>query len=614
VTALRAAGDTHVGAVRVDNEDTHILDPGLGLYAVFDGMGGASAGDVAAQLARDVVMAAVQARPRAPARELLDAALNEASARIFAHAASAPTLRGMGTTAVVALHRERVVTIAHVGDSRAYLWRDGRLLALTADHALVAELVARGVLSAEEAEVHPYRSVLSRNLGAMATCKVDVVDVELAAGDRLLLCSDGLTGYAPTDAIAQVLSSGDAPARITHGLIDLALRGGGGDNVTVVVLEAAGVAATATAVLRTSGATAWWQRRAVFQAAIVERGLPASPVVASLGPAAARQLLAEHVAQAVFHDLERTTAVNTWTFATTLAAGWMRGARAPARAWPPLRDVLDGIAACGQRVVEALRGQDAELADLLEVAVRRLWAVADLAVATVMAEQVRLLDAELAATPGTSVEATAPTRRDSSSMIGSGSEPATFVEQVTVPFVRGARLITADAGGPEQRGAVAGVLRSALQAAAAEQAGAPVVAGLRALELIAFAEDTAAIAAAAARDLFGVRVIDHHGMAPLYELGPALARLVRGGVEQLHASAAVRASTARRLAIAQQQLATGVAMLIAETTVPISQRVGELTARRDDLLARLARGDRELERLERAHATVVDRTPPGGGA
>ena len=224
--SLRAAGDSHVGAVRVENEDAVLVDVGLGLFGVFDGMGGAKAGDVAAQTARDTTLEVVRARRDQAPGQLLVGALQAACAAVHGQAERHTDLRGMGTTAVVGMVAPGDhLVVAHVGDSRAYLWRDGRLAALTADHSLVAELVARGVLTAEEAEVHPYRSVLSRNLGAAPTCKVDVVEVALRAGDRVLLCSDGLTGYASNEAISHVLSSGDAPARVAHALIDLALRG-----------------------------------------------------------------------------------------------------------------------------------------------------------------------------------------------------------------------------------------------------------------------------------------------------------------------------------------------------------------------------------------------------
>lgn len=594
--ALRAAGDTHVGAVRVENEDAVLVDVGLGLYGVFDGMGGAKAGDVAAQTARDTTLDVVRARgPELAPGPLLTHALEAACAAVHDRAARHAELRGMGTTAVLGMVApgDRLV-VAHVGDSRAYLWRDGRLAALTADHSLVAELVARGVLTAEEAEVHPYRSVLSRNLGAARTCKVDVVEVALSAGDRVLLCSDGLTGYASHEAISHVLSSGDAPARVAHALIDLALRGGGGDNVSVIVLEAGGVAASATHIVRTSGATGWWQRRGIFQAAVAQRGLAASPVVAGLGAAQARQLLAEHVVQAVFHDLERSTAVNVWTFASGLAGSWLRGAAAHGEAWPALRALLDGLAACAAEVVAAVARDDAALGAMVEVAVARLFAVADLAIATVLAEQIRVLDDELAA---------------AAVAVAAATEQPTFVEQATLPFVRSGRAITADAGGPEQRGAIAGVARRA----AAVVGDDPLLrTGVEALAAIAVADDPGAAAGAAACELFGVRAVDEAGMAPLLALHAPLHAAIATGLADLHAAAEVRARTARRFAVAEQRLAAALAGLVIEAAAPASQRLRELGTQLSALRERLAVGDRQLARLERAHATAVDRAPGGG--
>jgi hypothetical protein len=165
------------------------------------------------------------------------------------------------------------VVIAHVGDSRAYLWREGRLQTLTRDHTIVEELVDRGLLSADEAERHPYKNVLSRNLGAKPETRVDCLELELRPGDRLLLCSDGLYGYASADAIQYLLGSGDAPEHVARDLIDLALRGGGGDNVSTLVIEAPPAAPSSTQVVRTSGALAWWQKRQRFLQVASDRGL-----------------------------------------------------------------------------------------------------------------------------------------------------------------------------------------------------------------------------------------------------------------------------------------------------------------------------------------------------
>ncbi|HVV84343.1 MAG TPA: protein phosphatase 2C domain-containing protein, partial [Kofleriaceae bacterium] len=266
--SVRAAGDSHRGNVREHNEDAIILDAKYGLYAVFDGMGGANAGDVASSKARDVVHEYVRARRAQLApRPLLEAAINAASAAVHGEAQRRRDRHGMGTTVVACLIEGRRATIAHVGDSRGYLRRDGRLHRLTQDHTVVAELIARGALAPEEADRHAYKNVLSRNLGAKATAQIDVAEVDLQPGDRLLLCSDGLYGYAAGDAIHHVTASTDAADEVVRDLIEAALRGGGGDNVTAIVIDA-GVAAQprATVVLRTTGAGTWWSRRDRFLA------------------------------------------------------------------------------------------------------------------------------------------------------------------------------------------------------------------------------------------------------------------------------------------------------------------------------------------------------------
>ena len=236
--SLCGAGDSHVGKVRTSNEDVLLLEPALGLYAVLDGMGGASAGEVAARLACEVIRDVVKHnRTRLPPRELLGVAITAASAAVLSDAQRHHARHGMGTTVVACLVAAQGVVVAHVGDSRAYLWRDSQLQALTRDHTVVQDLVDRGVMSAAAAARHPYRSVLSRNLGARSEPRVDSIELELRPGDRLLLCSDGLYSYAAADAIQYLLGSGRTPEDTTHALIELALHGGGGDNVSVVVIE-----------------------------------------------------------------------------------------------------------------------------------------------------------------------------------------------------------------------------------------------------------------------------------------------------------------------------------------------------------------------------------------
>jgi serine/threonine protein phosphatase PrpC len=239
--AVRSAGDSHIGKVRTINQDVLLLEPGLGLYAVLDGMGGHSAGEVASQLACDGIRNFMHHHPctALTARALLEAAIRTASSEVFNEGQRHFDRHGMGTTVVACLVIDgRRATIAHVGDSRAYLWRNGELQPLTRDHTMVQELVEMGRLSAAAAEKHPYRNMLTRHLGAKAEIQIDCVDLELQPRDRLLLCSDGLYGYASAEAIQGLLGSGKTPEHAVRDLIELALQGGGGDNVSALVIEA----------------------------------------------------------------------------------------------------------------------------------------------------------------------------------------------------------------------------------------------------------------------------------------------------------------------------------------------------------------------------------------
>jgi protein phosphatase len=236
--ALRSAGASHIGKVRSANQDVVLLEPELGLYVVLDGMGGHKAGDVAARLAGDVIRDFVRNHTELPSREQLEAAIKEASAAVFGDSLLYREYHDMGTTVVACLmiDAQRAV-IAHVGDSRAYLCRDGQLQRMTRDHTVVQTLIEQGLLSAASAAQCPYKNVLSRSLGSKTETQVDCVELELEPGDRLLLCSDGLYGYAAAEAIQDMLESDKTPEHVVHDLIECALLGGGGDNVTALVIE-----------------------------------------------------------------------------------------------------------------------------------------------------------------------------------------------------------------------------------------------------------------------------------------------------------------------------------------------------------------------------------------
>jgi protein phosphatase len=222
---------TDVGRVREGNEDAYLVDDTIGLVAVADGMGGHRAGEVASATALEALRAAVAGGR--PLRE----AIEDANRAVYGKSLTDASLRGMGTTLTAGtLAAGGTLIVGHVGDSRAYLMHDGELRRLTTDHSLVEELVRDGRLTADEAAVHPQRSIITRALGVDESVEVDVYPVELAPGDRVLLCSDGLTGMVQPETIAAELRREDDPDRAATRLVDAANAAGGEDNITVVVV------------------------------------------------------------------------------------------------------------------------------------------------------------------------------------------------------------------------------------------------------------------------------------------------------------------------------------------------------------------------------------------
>ena len=217
-----------IGLHRKTNEDTFVVAPPL--FAVCDGMGGAQAGEVASGLATETLAAAVAA-----GRPLL-AAAEQANAAVFERADDDIGHKGMGTTLTAVVLEDDSGHFVHIGDSRAYLLRDGALEQLSDDHSLVGEMVREGRLSEEEAATHPHRSILSRALGTEPLARIDEFAVDLRAGDVLLLCSDGLSGPVPAEAIRKALGRAD-PDDAAAKLIAEARKHGGPDNITAVVLR-----------------------------------------------------------------------------------------------------------------------------------------------------------------------------------------------------------------------------------------------------------------------------------------------------------------------------------------------------------------------------------------
>ncbi|HEY4409164.1 MAG TPA: Stp1/IreP family PP2C-type Ser/Thr phosphatase [Acidimicrobiia bacterium] len=224
---------TDVGRGRPENEDSILVDDAGGLWAVADGMGGHRAGEVASATAIETLQDAYRAGT--PLAE----AVEEANAAVFSKAADDDALRGMGTTlTAVALEGGATALLGHVGDSRAYILRDGAVTQVTDDHSLVEQLVREGRLSPEEAHTHPQRAIITRALGVDAHVEVDTYRVDLQPGDRLLICSDGLTNMLSDDTIAATLRRHPDPQQAADTLVDMANQAGGDDNITVVVLDA----------------------------------------------------------------------------------------------------------------------------------------------------------------------------------------------------------------------------------------------------------------------------------------------------------------------------------------------------------------------------------------
>ena len=221
---------TDVGRVRASNQDTVINDGGL--IGVADGMGGHNGGEVASATARrDLVKSLSGAKPSAVT--LSDAILH-ANLEIFEQATRDRSLDGMGTTLTVLWPAGEEMLIGHVGDSRAYLYRDGTLSRQTTDHSMVAEMVRSGILTEEQAAVHPMRNYITRAVGTDVTVEPEILRVKRQAGDRWLVCSDGLHGLVPDSRMTEILAEPDAD-RAADLLLQEALENGGRDNISLAL-------------------------------------------------------------------------------------------------------------------------------------------------------------------------------------------------------------------------------------------------------------------------------------------------------------------------------------------------------------------------------------------
>lgn len=241
-------GQTDVGKKREKNEDSLLIIDSIGLFMVADGMGGHQGGECASRLAVKTVgdvLKQVFEDPEATLTEdvlfdrsnpgeILKYAIRQASHRIFEEANRNPHLKGMGTTAVTLLFRDGRGYIAHVGDSRAYLVRDGRVKQLTTDHSLVVEQLRAGFITEDEMKKHKFKNIITRSVGFQSDVDIDLLVRELEEGDRFLLCSDGLTNLVDDGDLGKVVSKNPAKEACQK-LIELANKRGGDDNVTAII-------------------------------------------------------------------------------------------------------------------------------------------------------------------------------------------------------------------------------------------------------------------------------------------------------------------------------------------------------------------------------------------
>jgi serine/threonine protein phosphatase PrpC len=239
-----------VGRKRPHNEDCFLAEPSLGLYVVCDGMGGGNAGEVASRMAIETILAHLQSPTTSraddadpddpnlsPAANELARAIRAANAAVFDASWKHARYTGMGTTVAAIRLIGRSLAIAHVGDSRVYLIRDSSIQALTVDHSWVAEQVAQGHMTEEEAERSPRRNIVTRALGVESTVEIDVAEMPVINGDVLLVCSDGLTRGVCSRDILETVGERTGLGEKTDRLISLANEAGGEDNVTVLLVS-----------------------------------------------------------------------------------------------------------------------------------------------------------------------------------------------------------------------------------------------------------------------------------------------------------------------------------------------------------------------------------------
>lgn len=243
---MKAAGLSHIGRVRANNEDAFYISPEKTLLAVADGMGGHKAGEIASSLAIEAIATLGdfqrnEAAPFLPAERFREA-FSQANQRIWERAHASEDCKGMGTTLTAVWIHDSMALVAHIGDSRAYWIHQGRIRQITRDHTLVEELIKNGSIDRESALSHPQKNVLMKAVGADEMISPDLHELEVQEGDLLLLCSDGLTHYLSDIEIGELLAKGQSLETSLAQMTELALERGGADNITAaaVLIEANG--------------------------------------------------------------------------------------------------------------------------------------------------------------------------------------------------------------------------------------------------------------------------------------------------------------------------------------------------------------------------------------
>lgn len=231
---MKVISRTHIGNVRASNQDSVLNESTSRLYGVADGMGGHNGGDIASQMA--VLMLPRILESMEANEENLLSGFEQVNRLIYEEQLKDQVLSGMGTTLTVLWETEEEIILGHIGDSRAYRMRNGRIEQLSMDHSVVGEMVREGVLTEEQAMQHPYRNVITQAVGTSETLNPDIKIIDKQKGDKYILCSDGLYEYVNKEEMRDLLLR-NAPEDAAEKMIEKALNAGGKDNVTVLIAE-----------------------------------------------------------------------------------------------------------------------------------------------------------------------------------------------------------------------------------------------------------------------------------------------------------------------------------------------------------------------------------------